>query len=165
MRRIATAFVSLALVGAFRGELAAQEDVAAVRSEIERINAQIERWYEAGHVDSIAAVMAEDVWQLPPQMPPTVGREALRRFWSDAVGAGKWQFTLTTKDVVVSEPLAAERGTYALTFTPGPEAPEHFAEPFEDSGNYVVVWRKDPDGAWRVLWDAPVSTAGAPPGN
>lgn len=140
-------------------EARAQDETAAVRQEIERINAALVRWYEAGQVDSVAAYMAEDVWQLPPMMEPTVGRAALHSFWTEMTSAGQWSFTLETQDVVVSGPLAAERGTFVVRYTPGAQPPEGLAQPFEDRGNYVVVWRREADGAWRILWDAPVSSA------
>ena len=30
-------------------------------------------------------------------------------------------------------------------------------EPQQDSGNYLVVWRREGDGEWRAFWDAAVS--------
>ena len=53
--------------------------------------------------------------------------------------------------------LAVERGSYSLRFLPNDSAPEGM-EPIEDEGNYVVYWRLDPDGIWRAVWDAPVSS-------
>lgn len=132
----------------------------AVRQTIEAHNASVERWYLAGHVDSLLSVFAEDVWQLPPNMAPVVGRDSLRAFWTTALTWGRWEFGLQTQDVVTSGSIAVERGRYTLKFTPGAQAP---MPAFEDRGNYVVLWRQDPDGQWRAVWDAPVSEL-PPPG-
>jgi ketosteroid isomerase-like protein len=129
-------------------------DPEAVRQIIDAHNANAERWYATGHIDSLATLFAEDVWQLPPNRPPLVGRDSLRRFWTSAVQWGRWDFDLATQDVVASGPLAVERGRYALKFTAGSQAP---MPSFADSGNYVVLWRQDRDRQWRAVWDAPVS--------
>ena len=126
----------------------------AVRQIIEAHNANAERWYAAGHVDSLAALFAEDVWQLLPNSPPLVGRDSLRSFWATAVTWGRWEFDFTTQDVVARDSLAVERGRYTLQFTAAPRAP---IPSVADTGNYVVLWRQDPDGQWRAVWDAPVS--------
>lgn len=134
----------------------------AVRQAIEARNASVERWYLAGQVDSLVSVFAADVWQLPPNMAPVVGRDSLRAFWADAFKWGRWEFHLQAQDVVTRDSIAVERGKYTLKFTPGAQAP---MPALNDRGNYVVLWREDPDGQWRAVWDAPVSElppAGAP---
>ncbi|MGH2524097.1 MAG: YybH family protein [Anaerolineales bacterium] len=137
-------------------------DAETVRRAIEARNASAERWYLAGHADSLATLFADDVWQMLPNMAPLVGRDSLRAFWTTAVRWGRWEFDLQTQDVVASGSLAVERGRYSLKFTPGAQAP---MPALEDRGSYVVLWRRDPDGQWRAVWDAPVSErppAGAP---
>ena len=133
-----------------------QTDVAAVRAIIEQHNADVVRWYAAGQADSVAMVFADDVWQMPPNAPPLVGKDAFLDFWSVAPSWGDWDFTLETQDVVASGDIAVERGTYVLRFTAGDQAPEGMAS-YEDRGNYVVLWRHEADGEWRVVWDAPAS--------
>ena len=128
-----------------------------VREIIEQRNDELCRWYAAGEIDPTAEAFAEDCWQMPPHVEPLVGREAVRGFWSQAVAWGQWRFTLETQDVVVSGPVAVERGRYVLEFEAGPSAPEGM-ESNTDRGNYVVMWRRDGDGRWRIVWDAPVST-------
>ena len=144
-----------------RGERAPAASSDA-RLQIERRNAEAERAYAAGDVESLAAIFASDVWQMPPNQRPLVGREAVRAFWSDAFKWGEWRFDLAAQDVVVSGEIAVERGRYQVTFTAGPSAPPGMAT-FEDRGSYVVLWRREPDGVWRAVWDAPVSELPPPP--
>ena len=127
-----------------------------VRELIDRNNANAVRWYATGDVDSLVSIFAVDAWQMPPNSPPLVGREAIRGFWREAVKWGKWEFTLQAQDISVSGQMAVERGKYSLKFTAGPGAPAGMAS-FQDRGNYLVHWRHESDGQWRALSDAPVS--------
>jgi uncharacterized protein (TIGR02246 family) len=132
-----------------------------VRGVIERKNADAVRWYAAGDVESLASLFATDAWQMPPNSAPLVGRDAIRDFWAQAVRWGKWNFALQTEEVSMSGPIAIERGKYVLRFTAGPAAPPGMSS-FEDRGNYLVHWRRDADGEWRVAADAPVSQVQLP---
>lgn len=127
-----------------------------VRRTIEANNANAEKWYASGDVDSLVSLFAEDVWQMPPNHLPLTGRKAVREFWSGAFKMGQWQFDLNVEDVAVSGRLAVERGKYRVGFVAAPGAPPGM-ESFVDQGNYVVFWRKEADGVWRAVWDAPVS--------
>jgi ketosteroid isomerase-like protein len=152
-----TALLGLALSAACQQP--APADPAEVRRIIEEHNARIVRWYAGAQADSVGAVFAQDAWQMPPNMPPLVGRDSIVAFWRTATQAGQWRFQLTTEDVAVQGGLAAERGRYTVEFVAGPNAP---LPSFEDRGNYVVVWRQETDGVWRAVWDAPVSTVPLP---
>jgi len=132
------------------------QSVRSVRDAIVRQNATAVRGYADGNVDAVASIFAADAWQMPPNNPPLVGREAIRAFWRQAVRWGKWEFTLETEDVEVSGSIAVERGKYVVRFTAGPGAPPGMASA-EDRGNYLVHWRQEADGQWRVAADAPVS--------
>jgi len=143
----------LILAGACRTS-APSADAAAVRQIIETNNANAARWYAAGQIDSIAQLFALDAWQFPPNSAPLAGRDSIASFWRTATTWGQWQFDLRAQDVVTNGPLAVERGQFTLKFAAGPSSPIPSAE---DRGNYVVLWRREDDGAWRVVWDAPVS--------
>lgn len=139
-------------------------DTHLVRETIERHNANAARWYAKGDVESLASLFAADAWQMPPNSPPLVGRDAIREFWRNAVRWGNWNFTLNVQTVEVSEPIAVERGKYVLTFAAGPSTPPGMNS-FEDRGNYLVHWRHEPDGEWRIVSDAPVSELPMPHAN
>ena len=149
MRRL-----SVLLFGLMACQAGVGPDPEQVRAAIDDANQTLERLYAAGQVDSASAFFAEDAWQMPPNAPPLVGRAAFVGFWSQAVGWGRWHFDFEAQDVVVADAIAVERGAYTLTFEAGPESP---MPTFEDRGNYLVLWRLEADGQWRILWDAPVS--------
>ena len=132
------------------------QEAAQVKDIIDRHNASAVRWYAAGDVDSLVSLFAEDAWQMPPNSPPLVGRQAIRGFWRDAMKWGKWEFTLQAQNVSVSGPIAVERGKYSLKFTASAGAPPGMVS-FQDRGNYLVHWHLESDGQWRAVGDAPVS--------
>ena len=127
-----------------------------VRNIIERHNANAAQYYARGDIDALISIFAVDAWQMPPNNPPLVGREADSRVLANAVRWGKWSFTLTVEAVAVSDPIAVERGKYVLSFAAGSGAPPGMRS-FEDRGNYLVHWRHESDGEWRIVGDAPVS--------
>jgi ketosteroid isomerase-like protein len=137
---------------------------SSIRKTIERHNANAVRWYATGDIDSLSSLFSEDAWQMPPNSAPLVGRAAIHEFWSQAIQWGKWEFLLQTQDVEVSGTIAVERGKYELKFTAGPAAPSRMAS-FEDRGNYLVHWRHESDGHWRIVGDAPVSELPMHPGS
>ena len=112
--RAAVLLLSLVLATPVSGS---REDADRVRGVIERHNANAVRWYAAGDVDSLVSIFAEDAWQMPPNNPALVGREAIRTYWREALAWGKWDFKLQVQKVDVSGPLAVERGKYILKFT------------------------------------------------
>jgi ketosteroid isomerase-like protein len=96
-----------------------------------------------------------------PNAAPLVGRAAIEAFWTENAKRGNWQLTLATQDVVASGNLAVERGTYTLSFTPGPGAPTGMGA-FSDRGNYVVQWRREND-QWLIVNDLATSEVPLPP--
>jgi ketosteroid isomerase-like protein len=130
-------------------------DPQDVRHVIDSLNTKLVAWYAAGQADSAAQIFAEDVWAMPPNGPPLVGRDSLRSFQKATFATGKWQFDMKTDDVVAADSLAMERGHYSLKVTAGPQARY---PSFEDQGNYIQLWRHDSDGHWRTVWEAKVST-------
>lgn len=137
---------------------------AAVREIIEQHNAEAIRAYATGDFESLAALFTDDAWQMPPNMPPLAGRAAIREFWRGAVQWGKWDFALDVQSVEISDPIAVERGKYVLRFTAGAGAAPGMSS-FVDRGNYLVHWRHERDGKWRIVADAPVSELPLPASN
>jgi ketosteroid isomerase-like protein len=153
------AVVLLAASGLCACRPANRTDTAEARRAIDSLNSKIMAWYSAGQADSASEVFAQDVWAMPPNNAPIVGRDSLRSFQKATFATGKWDFDLKTDDVVSADSLAVERGHYTLNVTAGPQA--HYPS-FKDQGNYIQLWRKDSDGHWRTVWEAKVSTVPLP---
>ncbi len=131
-------------------------DQGAVRTAIEGRNAVIEQAYSHGDAAAVAAAFVPEGIQMPPNHAPLVGRAAIEQYWTPLMAAGHVQFSLNTQEVTTAGDLAVERGTYTVHFIASDNPPPGVAS-FEDSGNYLVQWRREPDGQWRAVADAPVS--------
>jgi len=68
----------------------------------------------------------------------------------------------TTIELIISEGMMVDIGSYTLTMNfPG------LAEPKVDNGKYLNVWKKDAEGAWRIVaetWNADKSPNAPPQG-
>ena len=132
------------------------EDARSVRTVIEGYHANAARWYAAGDAESIVSIFSEGAWMLPGGSAPLVGREAIRTHLRQAFRWGKWDVSLHLEALDVAGAVAVERGSYVIRFAAGPDAPPAMRS-FQDRGNFLVHWRREADGKWRILADAPIS--------
>jgi uncharacterized protein (TIGR02246 family) len=123
-------------------------DVAAVKTAIEAINAKFTAATEKGDSASVVALYDANAIALPPGEPAWNGTAAIAKGFGAMLGAFTVKdFTLTANDVVVGGDYAAETGTYKMTMVPKKGAA------MEDHGKYVVVWKKQADGSWKLFRD------------
>ena len=120
----------------------------AARTELEAIQANFERWYSEGAVDSAATILTEDHISLPPNQPASAGRAHWLSANKPLAATGKFGVQHVTESVVASGPLAVTRGRFVITFVPSPTAPAG-AKASADSGKYLWQWRKV-DGKWLI---------------
>jgi uncharacterized protein (TIGR02246 family) len=88
-----------------------------------------------------AALFLDDAVIYPPNEPAVKGRAAIRA-WLEKFPPIT-EFKLNNEKVEGREDLAYVLGTYTMTITP-PGAPG----PVKDSGKFVTVVRRQPDGRW-----------------
>ena len=65
-------------------------------------------------------------------------------------------FKVQTQDLIVSGEYAIETGTYDIS-SQVPKA----TKPMRDVGKYLVVWRKQPDGTYKIIRD--IANSDLPP--
>jgi len=159
-RALMTALCLVLLAGGCSRSQQAQ-DAAALREAITAVNDEFLGCFtEGGDADCIASYFTEEGQMLLSNTPAAAGPEAIRRFWRQALGWGQWEVGFNSLLIEPSEPLAVERGRYTIRFTAGPGAPPGRPST-EDRGTYLVHWRHDGDGKWRIAVQAFVSEVAA----
>ena len=86
------------------------------------------------------------LWRTKPLAPPG-SINAWRTRVQSWIDAGMTNLTLRSTDVVSSGDLAYEIGEFTL------QVPVEGGNPTTATGNYVVVWKRDGDGVWRLKVD------------
>ncbi len=128
-------------------------DVTALRADIDRFVklANASDWAGA------AALYAENATIMPPNQAAVQGRAKIQAWM---VAFPKMQnFTAQVQDVGGQGDVAYVRGTYSMTLAPQGSMPA-----MKDSGKWVEVLRKQPNGSWLVVADIFNSDmAAAPP--
>jgi ketosteroid isomerase-like protein len=125
------------------GSALSPEDVAAVRTATDRyVQAAL-----AADWDGWAALSSDSAVFLLPNASPVEGRPALRQ-WITAY-RGMDSFSTTGLVVQGQGDLAVVRGVYAYTMRGAPAV--------GDTGKFLTVWRRQPDGQWRIshnIWNS-----------
>lgn len=103
----------------------------------------------AGSLDGLVAVYAEDASLLPPNEPALKGREAIRQYWGRFLDAYTLRFELSTDEVDGRDDLAYVRGHYTLTASPKAKGGAAVSE----RGKFVEVVKRQADGTWRYVVD------------
>jgi ketosteroid isomerase-like protein len=136
---------------------------AAARTVIDSVNREFATHFNMGHGDVVAGYYTAQAHLMPPNGPAVVGGEAIKTSLAPFFTM-KPDLKMTTDAVVANGPVALERGTYAMAFTP-PGA----TAPMTDTGKYLVHWHLV-DGKWLKadeIWnsDLPAMPMGPPAKN
>jgi uncharacterized protein (TIGR02246 family) len=138
---------SLALLALNCEQQSASDTRAADEEAIRGISPTWFKAYNAGDVNSIVALHAEDAVVNAPGAPAARGQAAIREFLEkDVAGSAAAGVTLNggpTTDVGVSGDLGWELGTFTVTNKSGATI---------DRGKYLTVYAKR-DGKWLIIRD------------
>jgi len=105
--------------------------------------------YEAKDVDKAAAFCDDQGSLLWPNAPRVTGKSAIAKATASAFAIPDFKLEWHTDQsgVARSGELGYTSGTYTWTFK------DASGKPAADKGKYLTIWKKQPDGSWKVLLD------------
>ena len=135
-------------------------DIVAARSTIDQIRREFAAAETAGSTDRMRVHVTPDVVMMAPNMPAVSGAENAMEAMNGFFAAFAVHIAYESAEVVVADEWAFDRGTYKQTLTPKRGGPA-----ISESGKYLWLYRREPDGKWkqaRAIWN---SSDPAPPSN
>jgi ketosteroid isomerase-like protein len=124
----------------------------ASEADAEALNAlqrQVDAAIIAGDTESYLGLIADDAVLMPPNAPPVIGKDAIRAWNNRMSQQFRFQaYEPVDHEVVVAGKWAFRRATADWTLTPVAGG-----EPIHDSGKFIIVYERQPDGSWLVARD------------
>jgi uncharacterized protein (TIGR02246 family) len=126
------------------------------RQDIEQREQEWLKAFTAGDAAGVAAIYAEDARLLAPNIDVLEGRPAIEAFVKEFVAMGSESMSFDLITVHETPDLCVAVGRYELQIRP------EGADVQRDSGKYVEVWARRPDGSWLMTDDIFNSSLPAP---
>jgi uncharacterized protein (TIGR02246 family) len=119
---------------------------------IEKIEAEIDRASIAGDVEEILAHIAADAVYMQPNGPSVTGKDAIRAWTSTMFD----QFTFYCEHSPAKIEIVAD---WAIVpgMGKGSVTPKSGGDPMPFNNKYLHIYRKHPDGSWKLsqsIWNS-----------
>jgi ketosteroid isomerase-like protein len=140
--------LALVLFAAGCGEQKPPDTRVADEKAIRDADAQWSKTAAARDIDGTVSYYSDDASLLAPNAPVASDKQSIRAAWAGLLTPDtslSWQATKV--EVARSGDLAYLIGTYQLT------SKDAHGKPVSDNGKFVEVWKKQPDGKWKVVAD------------
>ena len=145
------AFIAAIASSAYPEAKGNDDGVREARAAIEATNAKFSEAFARGDARALSAMYTSDAIAFPPDSEMIRGNEAIGQFWKSTRDSGVQSAALTTDDVGRSGDIAYEVGKVFLTIQPVGK------EPTTAAAKYVVIWKRQPDGSWKLhrdIWNS-----------
>jgi ketosteroid isomerase-like protein len=119
----------------------------AALDRLERMGARFSDAFKRGDFQTIGTMYDENAIAFPPDADMVMGRQAIQDLWKSASDSGIKSLDLTVLGAESSGNYMIETGRAILHVQPAgkPETTQ--------SAKYVVVWKKQKDGSWKIYRD------------
>ncbi len=127
-----------------------EADVAAIQALVQAWNVAA----EAGDVDQILTFYDDNIVQMPPDVPPNRGKQAVEEYYRGGFQLFSVEMTWPvegTEEIIVADDWAFYLSEYIQVFTP-----KAGGEAFEQRGKIIEICQRQPDGSWkfaREIWN------------
>jgi uncharacterized protein (TIGR02246 family) len=121
-----------------------ETDIEAIR----RVTSDLLAAVNASDVDRVLGVWADDAVLMPPGHPSVHGGTALREYFSKLFLMTRFTFEFTSSDIDLFADVAFERLSYRVTIWQSSGQ-----DTIEDVGKGLHVYRRQPDGRWKLVLD------------
>jgi uncharacterized protein (TIGR02246 family) len=138
----------LTVAAPLTGQTGQPADVAAARRGIQAGNAAYIAAFQRADASALAQVYDQEGARLNEGGVVVRGRNAIAEDVGKFVAhAGPVRVTLETKDLWLVGDTAYETGVWSYTFQPKGKAEQRIG------GHYVTLWKRQPDGGWKIWAD------------
>jgi uncharacterized protein (TIGR02246 family) len=124
------------------------EDPDGDRAAIAKVSSNLLQAVNASDAQAVLEVWAADGTIMPPHQLPVHGQEALGSYFRDLFACHRFRFAFTSAVIELAGDLAFEHLTYTATAWPVAGGSAR-----EDCGKGMHVYRRQPDGAWKLIRD------------
>jgi uncharacterized protein (TIGR02246 family) len=118
------------------------------RTEIDSLGQQWEDAANTGQVDRLVEIYAPDAVILPPGGPVIEGSQTIRELFRQEFERFDTKLAFTTQEIEVEGDMAFRRGRYVWRGTP-----RLSGQAIETTNKFLEIWRRQPDGSWRIAVD------------
>jgi ketosteroid isomerase-like protein len=123
-------------------------DMTLARQDLIDTDRQFSRLsVEKGRYAAFDAYMADSATMYRNNEHPFIGRAVIRENLSKATG-GTLKWEPTSADVARSGDLGYTLGKYTFSYA------DTSGQQYSVDGYYVTIWKKQPDGNWRFVFDS-----------
>jgi len=140
-------FLFCSTVGCQQGEEVAPADVEADIQAIRNITEEWQIAINAGDLDTLMSFYSEDAIKIPPNEPAVRGKDAIQSGYQKLFERNIRQEKHVVADIKISGDLAVTNTTWTL-----PGITEKVEGPSKPTGNWIRIFGKQPDGAWKIIY-------------
>jgi len=142
---VAVVFLILLVACATTGGRDTAADEAAVRAVLDTYAESVNK----GDLELHASIWDDAGIKDKPNAPTVVGMRALMERWQKGWGTSTSHMVITINQLVVSGDLAVAHGVYTKE-----DVPKAGGKTVYTDGKFLTVFRRQPDGKWKVYADA-----------
>ncbi|HJR54854.1 MAG TPA: DUF4440 domain-containing protein [Gemmatimonadota bacterium] len=139
---------ALAAIAAACGEGAGDGAEERARAEIDSLGREWEEAANRAEVERLVEIYAPDAVILPPGGPVIQGSETIRELFRQEFERFDTRLAFTTQAIEIEGDMAYRRGRYVWRGTP-----RLSGQTVETANKFLEIWRRQPDGSWRIAVD------------